>query len=139
MRAAQGVQIGNRRGPPAFAPMILFGWIIICWGQTDDGRIATGQSASGASFESVPSIVNHCGLITCSRPSLLTSFKEVFVPRARICTYVGFDSPPKLNADPSSVAAILTLGAPFESIRRNSTVSGYPVVPSGILTLGSAG
>jgi len=37
----------------------------------------------------------HCGLIICSRPSLLTSFTEVSVPRARICTYVGFDSTPK--------------------------------------------
>src|SRR5262249_20792030 len=74
-----------------------------------------------------------------SRPSLLTSFKEVLVPRARTWTCVGFDSPPKLTADPSSVAAILTLGAPLESISRRSTVSGYPVVPSGILVVGLAG
>ena len=32
--------------------------------------------------------------------------------------------PPKLIADPSSVAAIFTLGPPFESMRRSSTVSG---------------
>lgn len=48
------------------------------------------------------------------------------VPRARIWTCVGFDSPPKHKPDPSSVAAILTLGPLLESISRSSTVSGYP-------------
>src|SRR5262249_51191498 len=81
----------------------------------------------------------HCALISCSRPSLLTSFRDGFLPRARIWMCVGLDSPPRLTPDPSSVAAILTLGAPFELINRSSTVSGYPVVPSGILAVGSAG
>src|SRR5207302_8417977 len=78
---------------------------------------------------------DHCGLINCSRPSWLTSLSEVLVPRARTWTCVGFDSPPRLTADPSSVAAILTLGA-LESIMRSSTISVYPIVPSGILTVG---
>src|SRR5919201_429494 len=79
------------------------------------------------------------GLIICCCPSLLTSFTDVLAPRARSWTFVGFDSPPRLTADPSSVAAILTLGAPLELISRSSTVSGYPSVPSGILAVGLAG
>ena len=42
----------------------------------------------------------------------------MLAPRARTWTFVGFDSPPKLIPDPSSVAAILTFGAPFELISR---------------------
>ena len=64
------------------------------------------------------------GRLTCCRPSLLTSFNDVLAPPARIWTCVGFDSSPKLIADPSSVAAILTFGAPSESISLKSTVSG---------------
>src|ERR1043166_910815 len=40
--------------------------------------------SSSFSFQGVSHrVINHCGVITCCRPSLLTSFKEVFVPRAR--------------------------------------------------------
>src|SRR5262249_30986454 len=88
----------------------------------------------GASLLHPPQLPPHFSiLISCSCPSLLTSFREGLVPRARTWTCAGFDSPTKLITDPSSVAAILTLGAPLESISRSSTVSGYPVVPSGIL------
>src|SRR5262245_13036758 len=78
-------------------------------------------------------------LISCSRPFLLTSFSAGLAPRARIWTCAGFDSPTKLIPDPSSDAPILTLGAPLELISRSSTLSGYPVVPSGILAVGSGG
>lgn len=52
---------------------------------------------------------------------------------------VGLESPPRTKAAPSSMAANFTWGPPSEVISRSSTVSGYPVVPSGILILGSAG
>ena len=84
-------------------------------------RVRKSPYVGPVPFASIPR-TDHCGVINCSRPSLLTSFREVLVPRARIWTCVGFDSPPKLTADPSSVAAILTWGPPSESISRRSTV-----------------
>jgi hypothetical protein len=41
---------------------------------------------------------------------LLINVKDVVVPLAAIATWVGSDSPPRANAEPSSVAAIFTLG-----------------------------
>ena len=57
------------------------------------------------------------GLMSCCCPSLLTNFKEALVPLAPIATCVGSASPPRATTEPSSVAAIFTLGRPCELIR----------------------
>src|SRR5262249_1810946 len=79
------------------------------------------------------------GRMTWVRPSWLLSFSDVVTPRANACTYVGSTLPPSTSPEPSSVAWIFTLGCPCESRSRSKTASGYPVVPSGILTVESAG
>src|SRR2546422_9275222 len=46
---------------------------------------------------------------------------------------------PDPRARPSPRGGKFAFGRPAEVLRRSSTVSGYPVVPSGILKAGSAG
>src|SRR5438270_13143983 len=65
-----------------------------------------GWWISDASTSGTGGSADHSGLIICSRPFLLTSFRDVLVPRARIWTFVGFASPPRLTPDPSSLAPI---------------------------------